>query len=594
MRFGEFRLAAETMHSSPLRVVTFAYDRDRYDTPYRNAALRLLQTLDRMGVACSVFEVELDGSDEAATWANVTLHKSIFFKFCLERFVEPILWVDADNAVLRNPCTWVPRENVDFAAFPRGQDFIRVTRGEFARIFYPGLLFFGQTAQGRRLANALAESASRAAQVSLAVTDDYILQEVMTTLGNELALAVLPSTLMGSAIKHGASGNVQEFRRKVLQHKAPNAVALNASAGSAQVSSIMDLHRSASRIAASRRQSGVWGEYVVAKSVSALLRVALVVAGRASLPGLRGKSFRSNYEPSLPRFDSDASRRGGISSARPRTSAQKLSVQWWRSGSAGNLGDELSPVIVRHLTGQDVSFAAEGKRLMAVGSILKFADSKTVVWGSGFASPDDMVDGYPTILAIRGPLTDEVLQRAGINASPVYGDPALLMPEVLASNYAADYAPRESEETLSAIIPHVNHFSRAEGEIQAIRLRRQQLFIDFRVRRFEDMVARLGEIAQARHIFSSSLHGIILAHAFGVPATWMELDENRYGRISGGRFKFNDYFASIGAEGVEPLCVTNLSELSVDMAQPVHLEPTRLAAIRQDLRRVLSAELFDG
>lgn len=589
MRFGEFRLAAQTEHSSPLRVVTFAYDRDRYDTPYRNAALRLLQTLDRMGVACSVFEVELVGSDEAATWADVTLHKSIFFKFCLERFVEPILWVDADNAVLRDPCTWVPRENVDFAALPRGQDFIRVTRGEFARIFYPGLLFFGQTAQGRRLANALAESASRAAQVGLPVTDDYILQEVMTKLGNELVLAVLPSTLMGSAIEHGASGNVQEFRSKVLQHEAPKA-----SAGSARVSSILDLHRSAARIAASRRQSGVRVEYVVAKSVSVLLRVALVAAGRAPLPGLRGKSLRSNYEPLLPRVDSDASRRGGISSARPRTSAQKLSVQWWRGGSALNLGDELSPAIVRHLTGQDVNFAAEGRRLMAVGSILKYADSKTVVWGSGFASPDHTVDGYPTILAVRGPLTDEVLQRAGIDASPVYGDPALLMPEVLASDYAADCAPRESEDTLSAIIPHVNHFSRAEEEIQAIRLRRQQLFIDFRVRRFEDILARLGEIAQARHIFSSSLHGIILAHAFGVPATWMELDEDRYGRISGGRFKFNDYFASIGAEGVEPLCVTNLSELSVDMAQPVHLEPTRLAAIRQDLRRALSAELFDG
>jgi hypothetical protein len=56
-------------------------------------------------------------------------------------------------------------------------------------------------------------------------------------------------------------------------------------------------------------------------------------------------------------------------------------------------------------------------------------------------------------------------------------------------------------------------------------------------------------IASCRAILSSSLHGIIAAHAYGVPATWVKPSD----RPKGDGFKFLDYWASMGRDDVKPL-----------------------------------------
>ena len=46
------------------------------------------------------------------------------------------------------------------------------------------------------------------------------------------------------------------------------------------------------------------------------------------------------------------------------------------------------------------------------------------------------------------------------------------------------------------------------------------------------------------YIVSSSLHGICVAEAYGIPAVWVRLADN----IVGGEFKFRDYYASTGRD----------------------------------------------
>jgi hypothetical protein len=46
-------------------------------------------------------------------------------------------------------------------------------------------------------------------------------------------------------------------------------------------------------------------------------------------------------------------------------------------------------------------------------------------------------------------------------------------------------------------------------------------------------------------VISSSLHGIVVAEAYGVPAVWVQPSN----RIVGGRFKFDDYFEGTGRDG---------------------------------------------
>ncbi|WP_156383835.1 hypothetical protein [Methylobacterium sp. Leaf456] len=56
-------------------------------------------------------------------------------------------------------------------------------------------------------------------------------------------------------------------------------------------------------------------------------------------------------------------------------------------------------------------------------------------------------------------------------------------------------------------------------------------------------------VLSCRRILSSSLHGLILAHAYGIPATWLKISD----RPLGDDFKFRDYWASIGRDDVSPV-----------------------------------------
>jgi pyruvyltransferase len=49
-------------------------------------------------------------------------------------------------------------------------------------------------------------------------------------------------------------------------------------------------------------------------------------------------------------------------------------------------------------------------------------------------------------------------------------------------------------------------------------------------------------ICRSRYVFSSSLHGLIVAHSYNVPTTWLKLSDN----VIGGDFKFKDYLLSVG------------------------------------------------
>lgn len=53
-------------------------------------------------------------------------------------------------------------------------------------------------------------------------------------------------------------------------------------------------------------------------------------------------------------------------------------------------------------------------------------------------------------------------------------------------------------------------------------------------------------------IVSSSLHGIIAAEAYGVPALWVEFSEH----VAGAGFKFHDYYAATRRDAPAPVRIT--------------------------------------
>ena len=225
-----------------------------------------------------------------------------------------------------------------------------------------------------------------------------------------------------------------------------------------------------------------------------------------------------------------------------------LVLRWATEGIvARNWGDKLNPYMAERISGRPVIHRADVYPLPArpihywIGSHLATAcsDRNAIVWGAGFISADVPVLGRPReIQAVRGWLSNERLKKEGLPAPDVVGDAALLLPRL--------YEPKRNLERRSlGIIPHC--FEWDEPFFQATRQWEDVRVIDI-CDEIEDVVE---QIVACDRIISSSLHGIICADAYGVPATWVHASD----KPKGDGFKFRDYFSSVGRVDSKPVAV---------------------------------------
>jgi len=201
-------------------------------------------------------------------------------------------------------------------------------------------------------------------------------------------------------------------------------------------------------------------------------------------------------------------------------------IAWWsQSPKPGNLGDVLTPIILQGM-GVDVKWAPRRKaRLLAIGSIIRFAVPGQYVWGSGAMWSHDVPSPRARYLAVRGPLTRAVVQRAGGECPQVYGDPALLLPRI--HNGAVE------QQHDVAIVPHY-------VDERGVRARYPGWHIISSLR--ANPLQVVDEIRSCKAILSSSLHGIIVAHAYGIPAAWVRFSN----LLDGDDTKFRDHAAAVG------------------------------------------------
>ena len=264
-------------------------------------------------------------------------------------------------------------------------------------------------------------------------------------------------------------------------------------------------------------------------------------------------------------------------------------LQYWDKPKSGNLGDQLSPLIVESVLGRPTKLHRTGPRMLAIGSILGLADSRTVVWGAGFVGDFERLTtgARPNILAVRGPRTAELLRRHhGLHVSN-FGDPALLAARLLGPS--EDTRPRRLQSRRASlsdtlVIPHnvqrgaFSETQRAPGEL-----------LSFAVRDRSTIIATLGRISRASAVISTGLHGLVLAHALGIPACWVHITNPSVPQINGGQFKFKDYFDSVGAVDMQPVLWDGISTLSARQLFFWRPESDALESRIDDLLTALSA-----
>ncbi|SNS74797.1 polysaccharide pyruvyl transferase family protein [Tropicimonas sediminicola] len=261
-----------------------------------------------------------------------------------------------------------------------------------------------------------------------------------------------------------------------------------------------------------------------------------------------------------------------------------IKLFWYRKEP--NFGDALSPLVVAHLAGRPVAWAHRGEcELYAAGSLMtmianahaepRHDGSRPVIWGSGMMAP--VSSGFLAnvrLALLRGPITATLLgQRA-----EGYGDPGLLAPEVLGE------APQRQDRI--GVVPHLS--KRGDPALVAALADDPRLvLIDVTA---EDPLNVVRQIASCAYVFASSLHGMIVADAFGVPNTWLDPSGNH----GAAALKFYDYAASVGRALPAPLSVDEIgAAIRAGLPETIG-HAAGVSACRQALVEAFPAELRAG
>ena len=74
-----------------------------------------------------------------------------------------------------------------------------------------------------------------------------------------------------------------------------------------------------------------------------------------------------------------------------------------------------------------------------------------------------------------------------------------------------------------------------------------------------DVEQVIDEMLQCECTMSSSLHGLIVSHAYNINSCWIRLSE----KIAGGFTKYHDYYKSVGImSDLKPIYIKTFIELS--------------------------------
>lgn len=230
-----------------------------------------------------------------------------------------------------------------------------------------------------------------------------------------------------------------------------------------------------------------------------------------------------------------------------------------------NFGDLLSLSLIKSLTKcESVGYAdLNGADILGAGSLLgrvygclngnrerlRNPGDRLLVWGAGFKTPvvsSGKVSGCHDldVRALRGHLSEEILRQIGYlrdNERPVLGDPGLLYPDLVPE---WRNIPKVCEV---AVVPH--YYDQAAGRRLCGRMKRMGIDAEFVDVSELDPLVVIRRIAGARKILSSSLHGLIVADAMGIPNR--RLIFGGHGRREASAisdFKFRDYYSAFGRE----------------------------------------------
>ncbi len=220
-------------------------------------------------------------------------------------------------------------------------------------------------------------------------------------------------------------------------------------------------------------------------------------------------------------------------------SQEGLPLYYWQQNAFVNFGDYLSLKVVERIVNGPVKVHQNHswnntKKLLAIGSILSFGKNYDVIWGSGIngklLQKKDYAFSSLDVRAVRGPLTRSFLwEHFQIECPEIYGDPALLIPYLF-----PEFVRKTKPNNRYIFIPHYseNKFFPKSAYPNVV----------YATDPWDEVIEK---ILDSEFVISSSLHGIIVAEAFGIPARMLRITETE------PLFKYNDYYLGTNRSAFE-------------------------------------------
>ncbi|MFH1968555.1 MAG: polysaccharide pyruvyl transferase family protein [bacterium] len=201
---------------------------------------------------------------------------------------------------------------------------------------------------------------------------------------------------------------------------------------------------------------------------------------------------------------------------------------WYRTT---NFGDTLTPIVIEYILGEKPEHTdkEDTKKILAIGSILKFIKDGDIVWGAGLNEPIKIkAPKGSKFLAVRGPITKSFIDPEKV-VPEIYGDPSILIPLI--------YNPKIEKTHEIGLLPHYE-------DKTLVKPKNGEKLIDIEA----DWKTVINDILSCKKIIASSLHGIICAEVYGIPAEWAVYSD----KVVGGEMKYQDYFLGSGREKQKP------------------------------------------
>ena len=189
-----------------------------------------------------------------------------------------------------------------------------------------------------------------------------------------------------------------------------------------------------------------------------------------------------------------------------------VNLEWWNGRD--NVGDYLSSVVfdwmLREKNIDANKTIGETKHLLGIGSIIGTGSFDATVWGSGVHTVNNVakIAKYKKIIkydirALRGPITKDVMKSFGYNCDDVvFGDPAILMPYI--------YTTKQVKKYEVCVVDHYYNKTELSSD--------DMIVISANTTDYKSFIDTL---VSSKKVISSSLHGIIIAESYGIPALFL-------------------------------------------------------------------------